>query len=202
MISTGKIQTGTVVTLLCRLKPTKYRLKARIPFQFDPFDFTDEWTKPLVPPLGWMSSGSFSRNAWETFAHRRGTEAGLFPKLGSCRCVPGGPIPVSSIPHSRCPAGWGVPQPRTGPGRRRRGPARAGRLRGGTCGAGAVPGLRPRRTGLPAAAARLGWAGLGSSGLGKRREQRRGKPRRPGGRREPGAAAAAPEPRARILLRE
>ncbi|XP_066420709.1 proline-rich protein HaeIII subfamily 1-like [Molothrus aeneus] len=40
-------------------------------------------------------------------------------------------------------------------------------------------------TGLPVAAAGLGWAGLGSSAPGKGRERRRGQPRSPGGRMEP-----------------
>ncbi|XP_063275147.1 noncompact myelin-associated protein isoform X3 [Prinia subflava] len=90
------------------------------------------------------------------------------------------------------PGGIGGTGSRTGPGRRRRGPGRAGRPRGGTCGGGAVPGLRPHRHRAPRGQLRAGGAAGAAAG----------EPRSPGGRREPGAAAAAPEPRARSILRE
>lgn len=195
-MSTGKIQTGTVVTLLWRIKPTKYRLKARTPFQFDPFDSTVEWTKTLILSLGWMCLGSFSRRAWETFGHRRTAETGLLPKLGNTRCETGA---LSQTPPS--------PQPLPGGVGGTRSPARA---RGGGAGPGwAAPGRHLRRrgcAGAPAARAsgsprqQRGWAGLGSAapGWGRGGSAGGGSPAAPaGGRsREPLRQRRSPEPAA------
>lgn len=136
-----------MVTLLCRTKPAKYRLKARIPFQFDPSDSTDEWTKPLAPSgCAWDAPPKCLGELWAW----QSRSTGAVPTAGSCRCQPGA-VPAPPSPK-RCPAG---------PGRRRRGPGRAGRPRGGTCGTGAVRGS----------------GGTGGAGLGTGRRQRRGQPR-------------------------